>query len=51
MLSDAEVDDATSMVGQDDQDKEHRVSHRGDHQEIQGHEILHMVLQEGLPRR
>ena len=51
MLSDVEVDDATSMVGQDDQDKEHLVPHRGDHKEIQGHEILHVILQEGLPRR
>jgi hypothetical protein len=51
MLSDVEVDYATSMVGQHDQDKEHRVAHYGDHQEIQGHEILHVILQEGLPRR
>lgn len=51
MLSNVEVDDATSMVGQDDQDKEHRVLHRGDHKEIQGHEIRHVILQEGFPRR
>ena len=34
MLSDVEVDDATSMVDQDDQDKEQLVPHRGDHKEI-----------------
>ena len=51
MLGDVEVDDAPSMMGQDDQDKEQRVPHRGDHKEIQGHEILHVILQEGLPRR
>ena len=51
MFGDVEVDDAPSMMGQDDQDREHRVPHRGDHKEIQGHEILHVILQEGLPRR
>jgi hypothetical protein len=51
MLGDVEVDDAPSMVSQDDQDKEHRVSHRGDHQEIQRHQVLHVVCQKGLPRR
>ena len=37
MLGDVEVDHAPSMMGQDDQDKEHRVPHGGNHKEIQGH--------------
>ena len=51
MLSDVEVDDATPMVGQDDEDKEHVVSDRRHDKEIEGDQILHMVVEEGLPCR
>src|SRR5262245_28266435 len=51
MCRDVAVDDTTPMVGQDDQDKEYFVGHRWHDKEIQGHQILDMVLQEGLPRR
>jgi hypothetical protein len=34
MLSDVEVDDATPMVGQDEQHEEHSVGHRRHHKEI-----------------
>src|SRR5262245_10780923 len=49
MLGDVEVDDAPSRMGQDDQDKEHRVPHGGDHKEIQGHQVLHVIREKGLP--
>jgi len=51
MLGDVEVDDAPSMMGQDDQDKEQRVPHRGDHQEIQSDQVLHVIRETCLPRR
>jgi hypothetical protein len=49
MLGDVEVDDVTSIVEQDDQDKEHRVPHGGDHQEIQGHQVRPVSREKGLP--
>ena len=51
MLGDIEVDDAPSMVSQDDQDKEHLVRYRRYDKEIQGYQVLHVVLQKRLPRR
>jgi hypothetical protein len=51
MLRDVEVDDATSMVGQDEQHEEHFVCHRRHDKEIKGDQVLDMVVQKGLPRR
>jgi hypothetical protein len=46
-----EVDDATSIVGQDDEDKEHLACHRRHDKDIEGDQILHMVVKESLPCR
>jgi hypothetical protein len=51
MFRHIEVDDATSMVGQDDDDKEHFACHRRHDKEIEGDQILYMVVEEGLPCR
>ncbi len=51
MFRDIEMDDATPLVGQDDEDEEHFVGHRRHDKEIQGDQILHVVVEKGLPRR
>ena len=50
MFGDVEMHDTAPFVGQDHQDEEH-AGHRRHDKEIQGHQVLHMVLQECLPRR
>ena len=50
-LGDVEVDDLPSVMGEDEQDEQHFVGHRRHNKEIQRHQILHVILQEGLPRR
>jgi hypothetical protein len=51
VLSDVDMDETPSRMGQDEQDKQYCVGHRRHDKDIQGHQILHVVLQEGLPRR
>jgi hypothetical protein len=50
MLSDVEMYETLSLMGQDEQDEQHFVGDRRHDKEIQGHQILHVVLQESLPR-
>jgi hypothetical protein len=51
MLRHIAVDDATSMVGQDGDDKEHVACHRRYGKEIKGDQVFDVVVQERLPRR
>src|SRR5262245_28948496 len=51
MFRQIEVDDAGPLVGQDEQHEEYFVGHRGYDKEIEGDQILHMVVEKGLPRR
>ena len=50
MLSDVEVHDATAVVSQAHDRKEHPERHCWGDKEIHGDQVLHMVLQKGLPR-
>jgi hypothetical protein len=45
-----DMDKTSSLMGQDEQDEQHFVGDRRHDKEIQGHEVLHVVLQKGLPR-
>jgi hypothetical protein len=51
MLSDIDMDETSSLMGQDEQDEQHCVGNRRHNKELQGHQVLHVVLQESLPRR
>ena len=51
MLSDVEMYEMSSLMGQDKQDEQYFVGYRRHDKEIQGHQILHVVLQEGFPCR
>jgi hypothetical protein len=51
MCRHSDVDDATAMVGQDDEDTEHLACHRWHDQAIQGDHILDVVVEAGLPCR
>src|SRR4029450_1540970 len=51
MFRHIEVDGATPLVSHDDENKEYFVSHRRHDKEIQGDQIVHMVVEEGLPGR
>jgi hypothetical protein len=44
MLGDVEVEDATTGVGEHDEDEQDLESHRGDHEEVDGNEVLNVVL-------
>jgi hypothetical protein len=50
MFRHIDVDDATPLVGHDDEDEQHFAGHRRHDKEIQGDQILHMVVEKGLPR-
>jgi hypothetical protein len=50
MLSDVEMYETSSLMGQDEQDEQHVVGDRRHDKEIQGHQILQVALQESLPR-
>ena len=50
MLGDVKMDDPSAMMGQDQQDEQHLVRHCRHDKEIQGNQVLHVVLQKGLPR-
>ena len=50
MLGDVEVYNASALVSQDHEHEEHAERHRRDDKEIQGDQVLHMVLQKRLPR-
>ena len=51
VFRDGEVDNATSMMGQEDEDKKHRARHRGPDPAIQSDQILDVGFQTGVPRR
>jgi len=51
VFRDIKMDDAAPFMGQDEQHEEHFVGHRRHDKEIQSHQVLHVVFQEGLPRR
>ena len=50
VFGDVEMHNAAPFMGQDDQDTEHRVSHRGDDQDIQSDQVLHVIPEKRLPR-
>jgi hypothetical protein len=50
VFCDSEMDETSSLMGQDEQDEQHVKGSRRHDKEIQGHEVLHVVLQKGLPR-
>jgi hypothetical protein len=50
MLSDVKMYETSPLMGQDEQDEQHFVGRRRHDKEIQGQQILHVILQEGLPR-
>ena len=50
MFRHIEVDDATPLVVHDDEDEKHFVGHRRHDKAIQGDQILHVVVEKGLPR-
>jgi hypothetical protein len=51
VLGDGKMDDPSAMMGHDEQDEQHLVRHRRYHKEIQGHQVLHVIGEKGLPRR
>jgi hypothetical protein len=44
------VDDPTPLVGQDHEDEEHFVGYGRHHEEVEQHEVLHVVVQKRFPR-
>ena len=50
VLGDVEVDDAAPVVGEHDEDEQDLEGDCGDHEEVDRHEVLHVVLEEGPPR-
>jgi hypothetical protein len=51
MLGDIEVHDTAPLMCEDQQHKQHLVGDRRDYEEVEGHEVLHVVVQKRLPRR
>jgi hypothetical protein len=49
VLGDVDMHHAAPFMGQDQQHEEHFVGHCRHHKEIQSHQVLHVVLQKGLP--
>jgi hypothetical protein len=50
VFGDVEVDDVTATMREHDEDEEHSES-RGRHgEEIDGHQVVHVISQEGAPR-
>ena len=50
-LGHVKMDDASPVVGQDDEDEQHVERHRGHGEEIDGHQVSHMVVEKRSPRR
>ena len=50
MVSHGDVDDAATVVRQDHQDEQEAARRGGDHEEVRGHELSHVIRQEGAPR-
>ena len=48
-LGHVEMDDTSPVVGQDDEDEQHVERHRGHGEEIDGHQIFHMVVEKRSP--
>jgi hypothetical protein len=51
VFRDIDMDETSSLMGQNEQDEQHCVGDCRYDEEIQGHEVLHVVFQEGLPCR
>jgi hypothetical protein len=51
MLGDVEVDDPTPLMGKDDKHEKDLARHSWHRKEVHRDKVLHVVLQEGLPRR
>ena len=51
MHSDVDMYETSSLMGQDEQNKQYFVGDRRHDKEIQGHQIRRVVLEESLPRR
>jgi hypothetical protein len=51
VLGDVDMHHAAPFMGQDQQHEEHFVGHCRHDKEIQGHQVLYVVLQKGLPWR
>src|SRR5215510_8277616 len=49
MLRDVHMHDPSPFMGEDDQDEEDPEPHGRDRKEIEGHHVLHVILEEGLP--
>jgi hypothetical protein len=49
VLRDVKMDNAAPFMGQDEQHEEHSVGYRWHDKEIQGDQVLEMILQKGLP--
>ena len=51
VLGDVDRPKLSALVGEDHQHEEHLTADRWDHQEVQGDQLLDVMLEEGLPRR
>src|SRR5918992_4468000 len=49
MLGDIDVHDTASLMAQDQQHKQHLVGRRRDGEEVEGHEVLPVIVQKRLP--
>ena len=49
-LGHVEMDNPSSVVGQDDEDEQHVERHRGHGEEVDGHEVFRMVVEKRSPR-
>jgi hypothetical protein len=49
MLRDVHIHDPSPFMGEDDQDEEDPEPHGRDRKEIEGHHVLHVILEECLP--
>ena len=50
MCGDGDVPDASSVVGQEDQDKQEATGHCRHDKEVGGDDLADMILKEGAPR-
>jgi hypothetical protein len=49
VLRDVKMDDAAPFMGEDEQHEEHSVGYRRHDKEIQGDQVIDMIMQKGLP--
>lgn len=50
VLSNVEMYDAASIMGQDDQHEEHLEGGRGHGEKVAGDQVIHVICQESFPR-